>query len=83
MTMRGRCANLPLRVGMPLICVCLLGAVVLGPDMTFRPRRHLRGYIGHRDLKETGIQILGALLSGDTCWAIYHLILEARTSCFG
>jgi hypothetical protein len=50
------------RIGLPLVFLCLLGAVVLGFDMIARPQRHLRGYTGgemHRELKKTEIQILG------------------------
>ena len=86
-TIFGRCADSPLRerIGLPIIFLCLVGAVVLGFDVIIRPKRHLRGYIGgemYRDLKETEIQILGALVIGGACWAIYHFVVEVRASCF-
>jgi hypothetical protein len=73
------------RIGLPVIFLILLGAVVLGLHLIFRPKRHLRGYIGgemYRELKETEIQILGALVTAGACWAIYQFVMEIWANCF-
>ena len=86
-TLFGRCADLPIRerIGLPIVFLCLVGAVALGLDMVIRPRQHLRGYGGGemlRDLKETEIQMLGALVIGGACWAIYRFVIDVCASCF-
>lgn len=85
MSVFGHCANSPVheRIGLPIVFLCLVGAVALG--LVIRPERHLRGYVGgemHRDLRGTEVQILGALVIGGACWAIYGFVVEVWTSCF-
>jgi hypothetical protein len=88
MTILGRCADSLLRerIGLPIVFLCLVGAVVLGFHMIVRRARHLRGHIGgeiHRDLKETEIQMLGVLVIGGASWAIYEFVVEFLASCLG
>ena len=86
-TILGGCSSAPMRekIGLPMVFLFIVGMVALGIDMIFRPRQHLRGYVGgqiYRELKELQIQILGGFLAVAGSGAVYGFALEVWTNCF-
>lgn len=86
----GCCFQSPMRerIGVPVLFLLLLGAVVLGLDMIAHPRRHMNAFSRSggemlRELRETEMQILGLLVIGGACWALYRLVTDVWSNCFG